>query len=976
MKPNFALNLSHDGIGLAHRTASGWQLVGEVSLDAPDLTEQLAQLRRVALQHAPEGMLTKLIIPASQVLYIEIDAPGPRSAQRRKQIAAALDGVTPYAVDDLVFDWSGHGDVVQVAVVARETLAEAESFAEDWGFNPVALISLAPQGSFAGEPWFGPSSVAAVHLPEGARVERDQDSLGLMAALAQATFAPPQAPEAALQPDTLATVEALLATTPDETPPEEIDLPGLEAALSAPLESLPGAASAHEDEADDLDASLQAALDAPLPEAPPQPVAPEAIFSALPEIWESPEEEETALEAAAEEAPDSGEAAADLAPAPPEAPEEPPEAEAEAPPAPEQSETEAEPETEAEAEAEVTPAPDEATQEPEPEGAPEPQKTVLPEAETETAPAPTFSSRRPALGAAETESTLAPPRALGGAARLHPVAAPEGKALFARSGKAGITAPGLALPPDPPAADHPAQRLGKAAKARLQRAAAGTVAFGGSAGRALAQNLRNRKVSRVASAETGKATAPTTDQTARDKTVFGGRKPRSVGGKPKHLGLVLSGGLAAFLLLVALWSSFIGESDTQAPAPEQAATAPADMAPAPEAAAEVPPQPFEPPAESEVAAREPAPAEPAPEAVPPEPEPSVAAAEPVVVPELPALEPLRTAPVAPQPATQLAALSTANAALAPLAPLAPLGSPEAPLLAAPRPEAPQTQPELMPTPEGTLSPNGFMLYAGRPPAVPRARPAAIVAAATAPYADPALAGKRPKARPASVEAAAAAAQPAPQAPAPQPNDGAALPPAPRDANYARLAALRPKARPAAVEAAAKAATAAAAAAAEQAAPAETTGSSLAVAVSRRPLARPRNFRPAVEEALAAAIAAEPHAPVAAPAPAPAPKASAPAPAVELDEPEPTRAAPKLPTSASVAKQATEKNALALNEVNLIGLYGTAKNRRALVRLANGRFVKVAVGDRLDGGKVTAIGTSQLTYQKGARSVTLKLLKGS
>ena len=156
-----------------------------------------------------------------------------------------------------------------------------------------------------------------------------------------------------------------------------------------------------------------------------------------------------------------------------------------------------------------------------------------------------------------------------------------------------------------------------------------------------------------------------------------------------------------------------------------------------------------------------------------------------------------------------------------------------------------------------------------------------------------------------------------------------------------------------------------------------TASAAALEVSRRPMARPRNFKAAVETALAAAIAAEPAvvvaaAPKATAQPSPQPAADVPE---ELDEPEPSRAAPKLPTSASVAKQATQRNALNLGEMTLIGLYGTPNNRRALVRMPNGRFFKVGVGDRLDGGKVIAIGDGQLTYQKGSRPVTLKLLKG-
>ena len=49
MKPSFALNLSHDGISLLHRAQSGWLSVGDVSLDAPDLVDELVVLRRTAL---------------------------------------------------------------------------------------------------------------------------------------------------------------------------------------------------------------------------------------------------------------------------------------------------------------------------------------------------------------------------------------------------------------------------------------------------------------------------------------------------------------------------------------------------------------------------------------------------------------------------------------------------------------------------------------------------------------------------------------------------------------------------------------------------------------------------------------------------------------------------------------------------------------------------------------------------------------
>jgi hypothetical protein len=146
----------------------------------------------------------------------------------------------------------------------------------------------------------------------------------------------------------------------------------------------------------------------------------------------------------------------------------------------------------------------------------------------------------------------------------------------------------------------------------------------------------------------------------------------------------------------------------------------------------------------------------------------------------------------------------------------------------------------------------------------------------------------------------------------------------------------------------------------------------AVDTSRRPARRPSDYADAVEAAIAAAVAT----PAVAAEPPPAPEALAAAPHDEIDEPEPVSAAPNIPTRASVAKQATIANALDLGDINLIGVYGAPKDRRALVRLSTGRYVKVQVGDRLDGGKVAAIGDGQLSYVKNGRTIVLKMIKES
>ncbi|MGY6411358.1 MAG: hypothetical protein ACXIUV_10100 [Alkalilacustris sp.] len=169
MTPNFALTLSRQGVALLHRARRGWLLVGEVSLDDPALDARLAVLRATALSMAPEGLATKLVIPGSEILYTEMPSPGADPLAREMAIRAGLEGATPYPVEGLVFDWNASGEILRVAVVARQTLEEAEAFADGHGFAPVSFVACPAPGQFPGEPFFGP----AARLGDGARVERD-----------------------------------------------------------------------------------------------------------------------------------------------------------------------------------------------------------------------------------------------------------------------------------------------------------------------------------------------------------------------------------------------------------------------------------------------------------------------------------------------------------------------------------------------------------------------------------------------------------------------------------------------------------------------------------------------------------------------------------------------------------------------------------------------------------------------------------
>ena len=85
--------------------------------------------------------------------------------------------------------------------------------------------------------------------------------------------------------------------------------------------------------------------------------------------------------------------------------------------------------------------------------------------------------------------------------------------------------------------------------------------------------------------------------------------------------------------------------------------------------------------------------------------------------------------------------------------------------------------------------------------------------------------------------------------------------------------------------------------------------------------------------------------------------------------------PDVPSSPRVTKKATIQNVLNLRRTNLIGVYGNSKSRRALVRLSNGKRQMVTVGDTIDGGKVAAIGESELRYIKSGKNITLKVPQG-
>lgn len=174
MKPNFALTLSFDRIGLLHRTQGGWHLVGDVALDSATMSSDLGDLAAKARTLEPKGMRCKLVLPPEQIKYLAFDSATTESATIEHEVRNALDGATPYALDDLCYDWSLRERRVHVAAVARETLEEAEAFAAERAFNPVCFVAMPEAEDFAGEPFFGETAQARNLLGPGETVEREQ----------------------------------------------------------------------------------------------------------------------------------------------------------------------------------------------------------------------------------------------------------------------------------------------------------------------------------------------------------------------------------------------------------------------------------------------------------------------------------------------------------------------------------------------------------------------------------------------------------------------------------------------------------------------------------------------------------------------------------------------------------------------------------------------------------------------------------
>ncbi|WP_196778391.1 hypothetical protein [Thalassorhabdomicrobium marinisediminis] len=571
MKPNFALSLSFDGLRLMHRVADGWHLVGQVALDDPDVNGALERLRADALTLTSDPIATKLLIPNDQIRYIAIDGTRAEEADVR----AALDGTTPYALDELAYDYAKGGGRTYVAAVARETLAEAEAFAREHGFNPVSFAAVPEPFTFVGEAFFG--SVA------GAEAERDAEPV-----IVTGTVDLP--PEGGTPP----------------SPPADMD--------EAPTD--PVAQVSTEDESDALPAvAAQAAPVVATPDVPDE----ERAAPPVPPITPSGEIADPAFEPAPDALPDPVNAAEPAAEPDPEPVE-----------MPQAGRTDDTPE-----DAIITPPPPDVPAIPTASPA-EDASDHTPEAPAAVAEAaPVFASRlradrnegRGASGSAPAPAVPAkasgsPEAASFSSRRAEPsVSRPTPPPLAVPTGKGTDAMPPVAAPDSVPASDAaPAPSVDEAGPTDAAPAITGTPAavdpvdaarvaatLSAETPAQVAPNSPPTETTTVGGAVGGmfasrrmarsKAAAPDAEKATSDKTsrltVFGARKvakPKArVGGKPRFLGLILTAVLLVLLFAIAAFAALSDEGLARwfgGGAPEtQVADAPEDQ---PEAEVDAP----------------------------------------------------------------------------------------------------------------------------------------------------------------------------------------------------------------------------------------------------------------------------------------------------------------------------------------------------------------------------------------------------
>ena len=82
--------------------------------------------------------------------------------------------------------------------------------------------------------------------------------------------------------------------------------------------------------------------------------------------------------------------------------------------------------------------------------------------------------------------------------------------------------------------------------------------------------------------------------------------------------------------------------------------------------------------------------------------------------------------------------------------------------------------------------------------------------------------------------------------------------------------------------------------------------------------------------------------------------------------------PSIPEKASVGYNSTKRNFIDLDRTNLIGIVGKSSNPSALLRLSNGKIVKLKVGQWFEGWRVFAIDSDKIHVENGFKQEILRM----
>ncbi len=197
MKPNFALVMSSESIKLVHRAFPTWHLVGDVNPGDPQISNKLIELRARAVSLEKTPMRCKLVLPQDHIRYLEVDAGDKGGDDLIQHVKDTLEGATPYKLNEIAYDWAVGGQTVFIATVPRKTLREAEKFAVQYNFDPVCFAGIPQTGQFVGEPFFGLTEHAASILEPDQNLDRETSAIRLNEPLSKrVTISAPKSEEA------------------------------------------------------------------------------------------------------------------------------------------------------------------------------------------------------------------------------------------------------------------------------------------------------------------------------------------------------------------------------------------------------------------------------------------------------------------------------------------------------------------------------------------------------------------------------------------------------------------------------------------------------------------------------------------------------------------------------------------------------------------------------------------------------------